>query len=64
MTKTHHFQEMCISDKTGKSYTEMIREVEDSHSFSEILENEEIDVLELFRQIHFLFVSKEQKRSS
>ena len=59
MTKIHHFQELCISDKTGKSYIEMIREVENSHSFSDILENEEIDVLELFTQIHFLFVSKE-----
>ncbi|MGM0229926.1 hypothetical protein IGJ28_002013 [Enterococcus sp. AZ091] len=58
MIKIHHFQELCVSNKTGKSYIEMIRKVEDRHSFSDILENEEIDVLDLFIQIHFLFVSK------
>lgn len=60
MQKIRYFKELhggsCRSDK---SYVEMIREVEDSQSFSEILENEEIDVLELFTQIYFLFVSKE-----
>lgn len=40
MIKIHHFQQLCRSDTTGKSYTEMIREVEDSYSLSETMENE------------------------
>lgn len=59
MIKIHHFQQLYRSDRTAKSYTEMIREVEDSYSLTKTTEDETTDPLQVFMDIHLLFVNKE-----
>ncbi|OTO01331.1 hypothetical protein A5883_003648 [Enterococcus sp. 5B3_DIV0040] len=64
MIKIHQFQQLCSMDLPRKSYTEMIREVEDSYSLTEIKENEETDILQLFMDIHLFFVNKSSGNKS
>lgn len=59
MIKIYHFQQLYRSDRTAKSYTEMIREVEDSYSLTKTTEDETTDPLQVFMDIHLLFVNKE-----